>query len=217
MSPTKKYSIEDAFNTIIDEIKAAVLEEVLAQVGVEEEEKPRPRKSAGAVKKAAPKRRAPVEEEEDEEEPEDEEAEDRDYTAEKWTSLKLRKLDREELIECADQFEVEHGPRPRTDTLVDQILEAQKEATKPKKAAKPVAKATARRHAAPVEDEEDGEEEDDEEPDEEAEEDEDDSEYWSEDELQEKSLGELKKIARETAIKIKPGADKDAIIEALLG
>ena len=209
MSPTKKYSIEDAFNTIIDEIKAAVLEEVLAQVGEEEEEKPRARKSAGAVKKAAPKRRAPVEEEEDEEEPEDEEAEDRDYTAEKWTSLKLRKLDREELIECADQFEVEHGPRPRTDTLVDQILEAQKEATKPK--------ATARRHAAPVEDEEDGEEEDDEEPDEEAEEDEDDSEYWSEDELQEKSLGELKKIARETAIKIKPGADKDAIIEALLG
>jgi hypothetical protein len=194
MSPTKKYSIEDAFNTIIDEIKAAVLEEVLAQVGEEEEEKPRARKSAGAVKKAAPKRRAPVEEEEDEEEPEDEEAEDRDYTAEKWTSLKLRKLDREELIECADQFEV-----------------------KPKKAAKPVAKATARRHAAPVEDEEDGEEEDDEEPDEEAEEDEDDSEYWSEDELQEKSLGELKKIARETAIKIKPGADKDAIIEALLG
>ena len=54
-------------------------------------------------------------------------------------------------------------------------------------------------------------------PGQEAEEDEDDSEYWSEDELQEKSLGELKKIARETAIKIKPGADKDAIIEALLG
>jgi hypothetical protein len=59
MSPTKKYTIEDAFNTIIDEIKAAVLEEVLAAAGAEEdeeeeeeeeEEKPRARKSAGAVK-----------------------------------------------------------------------------------------------------------------------------------------------------------------------
>jgi hypothetical protein len=124
-------------------------------------------------------------------------------------------LGRDELIECADQFEVEHGPRPRTDTLVDQILEAQKEAAKPKRTAKPAAKATARRRPAPVEEEED--EEDDEEPEDEDEEAEDDSEYWSEDELQEKSLGELKKIARETAIKIKPGADKDAIIEALLG
>ena len=216
MSPTKKYSIEDAFNTIIDEIKAAVLEEVLAQVGEEEEEQEtarRPRKSAGAVKKAAPKRRAPVEEEEDEDEAEEE---DRDYTAEKWTSLRLKKLSREDLIECADQFEVEHGPRPRTDTLVDQILEAQKEAAKPKRAAKPVAKAAGRRRA-PVEEDEEDEEAEDEEPDEEDEEAEDDSEYWSEDELQEKSLGELKKIARETAIKIKPGADKDAIIEALLG
>jgi cell division ATPase FtsA len=130
MSPTKRYSIEDAFNTIIDEIKAAVLEEVLAEVGAgneEEAEKPRPRKAAGAVKKVAPKRHAPVEEEEDEEEEDDEE-------------------------------EVE-----------DENEEAE------------------------------------------------DSEYWTEDELQEKSLGELKKIARETAVKIKRGADKDAIIEALLG
>ena len=121
MPASKKYTIEDAFNTIIDEIKAAVLEELQGETAEveEEEEKPRPRKAAGVVKKAV--KRAPVEEEEDEEEAED---------------------------EAEDEAE---------------------------------------------------------------------SEYWTEDDLQEKSLGELKKIARETAIKIKPGADKDAIIEALLG
>lgn len=149
------------------------------------ESAPAPAKAAKASKKAAP---APVEEEEAEE------------TEEGTHDRKsLTALSRDDLKAVADEYEVEYTPKTRTATLIDLVLEALDGGEEDEE-------------ETPDEEESEDEEEAEEE---EEESDDEESEYWTKAELDKKTLGELKSIAKDYDVDPK-GLGKPALIKAIL-
>lgn len=133
--------------------------------------------------------------------------------SETWSAEQLRSLDRVELKQLADSYGIRYTEKVRTETLVSNILEAQGEEVEPEEDELP-------------EDEEDEEEEDEDQEDEDEEdepqdqedqEEDDDDDYWTREELETKSLGELKVIARDYDINTLPFRNDSArLIDAIM-
>jgi hypothetical protein len=147
---------------------------------------------------------APAEEEEPEEPEAEEEGETADEGPELYTLVELEALSRDDLKAVAEANEIEFGDRTKSSILIDKILAAQEpeeEEAEPEAEEEPEAEA------------EETDEEETEEPGETAEE---EGEFWTREELEPMSLGELKAVARDYGLET-TGKKSPDLIAAILG
>ena len=193
-SPRKLKALE--IPDLDDALEKAYLAVWGDQVDEEEEDAPKSKKTPGA-KSAASKRASKLVEEDDDDDDEDEDEE-------------IEEEDDEEEEEDDEDEEEEEGYSE--DDLKGMSLKALKELAE-EVGIDPVPKGKANIIEAILELNEEEDEDDD---DDEDEEDEDEGDTWTEDELNELSLVELKSVATEYGLDVKRLKKKDAIVEAIL-